>query len=111
MVDSGVEPANAQKAEAAILAELNTLLEGPIAPEELENARLALASGMAGVGDSLASLENWYFGEIVRGGRISTPGEASARLAAIGADEVRQVLRRFTLSVSYLVTQKEETHG
>lgn len=111
MVDSGVEPANAQKAEAAILAELNTLLDGPIAPEELENARLALASGMAGVGDSLASLENWYFGEIVRGGRISTPGEASARLAAIGADEVRQVLRRFTLSVSYLVTQKEETHG
>ena len=31
MVDSGVEPANAQKAEGAILAELNTLLDGPIA--------------------------------------------------------------------------------
>ena len=27
------------------------------------------------------------------------------------ADEVRDILRRFTLSVSYLVTQKEETHG
>ncbi|HJA26296.1 MAG TPA: insulinase family protein [Candidatus Fournierella merdigallinarum] len=111
MVDSGVEPANAQKAEAAILAELQKLAGGPIDPEELQNARLALASGMAGVGDSLAGLENWYFGEILRGGRISTPQEAAARLESIGADQVRQVLRRFTLSVSYLVTQKEETHG
>lgn len=111
MVDSGVEPANAEKAEAAILAELEKLLEGPIAPEELENARLALASSMAGVGDSLASMENWYFGEIMRGGRVSTPEEAAARLETIGADKVRDILRRFTLSVSYLVTQKEETHG
>ena len=111
MVDSGVEPANAEKAEAAILAELEKLLEGPIAPEELENARLALASSMAGVGDSLASLENWYFSEIMRGGRVSTPEEAAARLETIGADKVRDILRRFTLSVSYLVTQKEETNG
>lgn len=111
MVDSGVEPANAQKAEAAILAELKNLLEGPIAPEELENARLALRSGMDSVGDSLASLENWYFGEIMRGGRVSSPQEAAARLEDIGADQVREVLKQFTLSVSYLVTRKEETHG
>lgn len=111
MVDSGVEPANAEKAEAAILAELEKLREGPIAPEELENARLALAGSMAGVGDSLASLESWYFSEIMRGGRVSTPEEAAARLETIGADKVRDILRRFTLSVSYLVTQKEETHG
>lgn len=111
MVDSGVEPANAQKAEAAILAELKKLLEGPIAPEELENARLALRSGMDSVGDSLASLENWYFGEIMRGGRVSSPQEAAARLEDIGADQVREVLKQFTLSVSYLVTRKEETHG
>ena len=32
-------------------------------------------------------------------------------LETIGADKVRDILRRFTLSVSYLVTQKEETHG
>ena len=111
MIDSGVEPSNAEKAEAAILAELETLLDGPIAPEELANARLALASGMAAVGDTLAGLENWYLGEICRGGRVDTPDQAAARLAGVDADRVRDVLRRFTLSVSYLVTQKEETHA
>ena len=45
--------------------------------------------------------------EIIRGGPITTPAQARADLAAVTEDQVRAVLRRFSLSVSYLLTRKE----
>ena len=107
MVDSGVEPGNAEKAEAAILKELSDLVNGPITEEELENGRRGLLSGLASVGDSLASLENWYYTEILRGGEVNTPEQAAEDLKQITAEDVRRVLAGFTHSVSYLVTPKE----
>ena len=109
MVDSGVEPANAQKAEQAILKELEELVNGPITPEELENSRRGLLSGMAGVGDTLAGLENWYYGEILRGGTVNTPEESARQLEQVTAEDVRRILAGFQYSVSYLVTRKEES--
>lgn len=112
MVDSGIEPANAQKAQEAILQELRQLVEGPIQPQELENCRRSLLSGLTSVGDSLSSLENWYYGEILRGVGVQTPQQAAQQLLTVTAEQVQQVLAGFTLSVSYLVTKKEEsTHA
>lgn len=108
MVDSGVEPANAAKAEAAILAELQQIVAGPITEEELENARKGLLSGLASVGDNLSSIENWYYSEIFRGGSsMYTPQQAAAQLNTITAPQIQAFLGRFTHSVSYLVTAKE----
>lgn len=108
MVDSGVEPANAEKAEQAILKELENLVNGPITEEELENSRRGLLSGMTSVGDSLAGLENWYYNEILRGGVINTPEQAASQLMQVSAENVRQILAGFQYSVGYLVTKKEE---
>ena len=108
MVDSGVEPANAEKAEQAILKELENLVNGPITEEELENSRRGLLSGMTSVGDSLAGLENWYYNEILRGGVINTPEQAASQLMQVSAEDVRQILAGFRYSVGYLVTKKEE---
>ena len=107
MVDSGVEPGNTEKAEQAILKELDDLVNGPIQPEELEDARRSLLSGLNGVGDSLAGLENWYYTEILRGAGVHAPGEAASALAEVTAEDVRRLLAGFTHSVSYLVTAKE----
>ena len=108
MVDSGVEPANAEKAEQAILKELENLVNGPITEEELENSRRGLLSGMTSVGDSLAGLENWYYNEILRGGAINTPEQAASQLMQVSAEDVRNILAGFRYSVGYLVTKKEE---
>ena len=104
MVDSGVEPANARKAEAAILKELAQLCDGPITDEEMEDCRRGLLSSLESVEDSLSGLEGWYFAEIARGGPVSTPAQARAALEQVTKEQVRQVLRQFTLSVSYLLT-------
>ena len=111
MVDSGVEPANARKAEAAILKELAQLCDGPITDEEMEDCRRGLLSSLESVEDSLSGLEGWYFAEIARGGPVSTPAQARAALEQVTKEQVRQVLRQFTLSVSYLLTQEVNDHA
>ena len=107
MVDSGVEPQNAQKAEAAILHELQQLLDGPITDEELEDCRRGILSGMEGVEDTLSGMENWYYMQICRGEELVSPAQSRERLLAVTKEDVRRVLAGYTLSVSYLVTAKE----
>ena len=110
-VESGVEPANAQRAEQAIQAELKALCEGPITEEELEDCRRGLLSGLASVEDTLGGIEGWYALELLRGGRVQSPDEARNALLRVTKEEVQEFLRRFTCSVSYLVTAKEaEAH-
>ena len=111
MVDSGVEPANARKAEAAILKELAQLCDGPITQEEMDDCRRGLLSSLESVEDSLSGLEGWYFAEIARGGPVSTPAQARAALEQVTKEQVRQVLRQFTLSVSYLLTPEVNDHA
>ncbi len=107
-VNSGVEPANAEKAEKAILRELADLCGGPITAEELEDCRRGLISGFDSVEDSLGGIEAWYAMEILRGGLIHTPAEARAALLDVTESDVRAVLNQFSLSVSYLITANGE---
>ena len=74
MIDSGVEPGKEQQAEAAIFAELEGLKNGPITQEEVDDCRRGLLSSMDALGDSLAALENWYYGQITRGEPLYPPG-------------------------------------
>ncbi len=111
VVDSGVEPANAQKAEAAILHELAELCGGPITDEEMEDCRRGILSSLESVEDSLSTLEGWYYAEIARGGPVSTPAQAREALERVTKEQVREILRRFTLSVSYLLSPEVDCHA
>lgn len=108
LVHSGVEPANAQIAEEAILNELAQLCNGPITDEEFDDCRRGLVSGTNSVEDSLSSIESWYYMQILRGGALRTPAETRAALLRVTKEEVQAVLRQFSLSVSYLITKPEE---
>ena len=111
-VNSGVEHADAARAEAAVLKELADLCDGPITDEELEDCRRSLLSGMTGLEDTLGGIETWYYMEVLRGGPIQTPDDARAALCAVTKDDVRAILRALTLSVSYCLTREEENaHG
>ena len=115
-VNSGVEHADAARAEQAILKELADLCDGPITDEELEDCRRGLLSGMSGIEDSLGGIETWYYIEVLRAmangvpAPIQTPDEARAALRAVTKEEVRNILRQLTLSVSYLLTKEEAAH-
>ena len=111
IIDSGVEPAKAKQAQAAILKELNELIHGAISKEEIENSRRGLLSGMKSVEDSLGSLENWYYGEIIRDAGVHTPQESARLLNEVTEEDIRRILSQFTHSVSYLVTAKEDAQN
>ena len=91
-VNSGVEHADAARAEKAILKELDDLRSGPITAEELEDCRRSLLSGMAGIEDTLGGIETWYYMEVLRGGPVQTPDDARAALQAVTEEDVRTVL-------------------
>lgn len=105
-VESGVEPENAQKAEQAILHELQALCNGPITDEEFEDCRLGLLSGMASVEDTLGGIEGWYALELLRGAQVQDPAQAQQALCRVTKQDVQQFLQRFTYSVGYLVTKE-----
>ena len=108
MVDSGVEPGGEECAEQAILKEWEALKNGPITPGELEDTRRALLSGMESLGDSLAALESWYYGQIARGEPLTDPETARAAVRAVTAEEVRAILQGYSYSVRYIVTAQED---
>ena len=110
-VSSGIEPGNAARAEEAILEELAALCTGPITTQELEDCRRGLIAGLEGIEDSSAASRAGTAWKIIRGGAITTPAQARADLAAVTEEQVRAVLRRFSLSVSYLLTRKEGPHA
>ncbi len=112
IVDSGVEPGGEARAEEAILQELRDLQAAPPAADELEDARRALLSGMDAASDSLGALESWYYGQILRGEEPVAPARAQELTRAVTAEQVREVLARYSFSVSYAVTAgKDNAHG
>ena len=111
MIDSGVEPGKEQQAEAAILAELEGLKNGPITQEEVDDCRRGLLSSMDALGDSLAALENWYYGQITRGEPLYPPEYGKVLTSAVTLDEVRQTLQSYSYSVCYAVTAEPGTQG
>ena len=106
-VNSGVEHADAARAEQAVLKELAGLCDGPITDEELEDCRRGLLAGMNGLEDTLGGIETWYYMEVLRGGPVQTPDDARRALLAVTREDVRDILRQFTLSVSCLLTREE----
>ena len=106
-VNSGVEHTDAARAEQAVLKELADLCDGPITDEELEDCRRGLLAGMNGLEDTLGGIETWYYMEVLRGGPVQTPDDARRALLAVTRENVRDILKQFTLSVSCLLTREE----
>ncbi|MDD6320405.1 MAG: insulinase family protein [Oscillospiraceae bacterium] len=104
MVDSGVEPGGEERAEQAILKELEALRTGPITAEEMEDCRRSLLSSMDSLGDSLGGLESWYYGQILRDEPLAPPEYGKVLTQAVTVDEVREVLQSYHYSVCYALT-------
>ena len=107
ILDSGVEHQNTQKAEIAILKELETLKTTLVNNDELSNAKLALCSALDGVGDSLHGLVGWYLGGVFRGVNV-TPKDVSNLIQTVTAEDIKESMNSFNLSVVYRLTKEGE---
>ncbi len=102
MVDCGVEAANVQKAEAAILEQLQVLKDGAFSDEDLETARLYLKNVFLDKENLQSSMVLWLMGQSNTPAQM-TPAQAVALLQTITADEVAAIAKTVTLQSVFAV--------
>jgi predicted Zn-dependent peptidase len=102
-VDSGIEAANKEKAQAEILAQLNAIREGDFTDGELHETKLLMYNSLRSTRDSLSSIENWYLTRILRG-QEESPEEDIEALAEITREEVMEAAAKVTLDTVYFLT-------
>ncbi len=106
-VDSGIEPGNEQAAEKEILSQLTQLQKGEFDDNEIKLARLALTGSFTSVGDSLSSIEAWYFGQMMSG-TCDSPAQAAERLDSVSRSDIIAAANSITLDTVYLLTSDQE---
>ncbi len=105
-VDSGIEHANAKKAEEEIINQLEAMKKGDFTDDELENARETLLNGLKGVNDNLTAIGGWYL-ERVCGGEIFSPEEQIERIKRVTREEIIAAANSLKLDTVYVLTGKE----
>lgn len=99
-IDSGVEPGNMDRAEDAILAQLDAMQQGRVTEEELLHAKLALKTSLGSMNDSLQEMENWYLGRTFDNPGLA-PEEAAQTLMSYRVEDVVEAARRLEPAVAY----------
>lgn len=105
-VDSGVEKANIEKAEAEILRQLEEIKNGNITDDEMSGALLAVDNSLTGVGDTPSSYTSWYFERFFNGDKV-TPVEQSELYRAVTKERIVEAAKSLTLDSIYLMLNKE----
>jgi predicted Zn-dependent peptidase len=67
LVSSGVDPADRERAQAEILAQLEAVKNGEITDEELNAARTYLSGALRALTDSPGALEEFYLSQTLKG--------------------------------------------
>lgn len=104
---AGIDPANRDRAQEEILAQLEDLKQGRIAEEELDAARRQLADALRSVEDSASQLENYYVNNVVLGLEES-PSELAEEVLAVTADEVAEAAAGIALDAVYFLHGEDQ---
>ena len=106
LVDSGVEAAKADEAQAEILRQLDLLRQGAFTDEDLEAARRSVLNQFQEVDDLQSSRMGWYLRQSVST-RFTSPEESAPALAAVTRDEVCAAARQVHPICVYLLQSEK----
>ncbi len=99
-VVSGVDNANVEKAQSAIISLLKDMSEGRFTDKDLEEAKLFLTSRIRSRIDRKGSMSDWYFRESLTH-RSMTIEEAIAEVNAVTRDRVEAAAKSFKLDTVF----------
>lgn len=100
LIDSGVETENIEKTKDAVLEQLELLKKGDISNEELINAKLAVKNSLMSSLDSLAALQNFYIGGIMRKNQL-TPARAAEFTDGISKERIIELANKVQLDTVF----------
>ncbi|MBQ4332355.1 MAG: insulinase family protein [Clostridia bacterium] len=107
LVDSGVQPENAQRTKEEVLKQLDAIREGSFSDEELEAARRSLIQRYVSAADHPEALENFYISQTLYD-TYRTPEDMAQRLSAITREDVCRAARLTHFDTTYLLMPDDE---
>lgn len=107
IVDSGVESVNFDKAEQAIIAELEELKKGVLEEDRLESSKKSVIDSLLSYNDSAAALDMWYTRDIAEDDGL-TPEAAVRLIENVSKDEIINAARGIKLHSVYRLMPREE---
>ena len=110
LVQSGVDEANAVRAEEEILRQVEALAQGDFTDEDLEAARRCVVQSFEAVGDSQAATAAWYITQTLLP-RQSDPEEVRRAMEAVDRAAVIRAAGRLRCECVYLLAQEETVDG
>ncbi len=108
MVDSGVEPQNAEKAKTEILNQLEIVKKGEFSDFEFESSLRSVADTLKTYSDSLTTLDRWYTLK-ANNTTAYSPEELAEKIKGITREDVINAANGVKLNTVYtLMPEKEE---
>ena len=102
IVSAGIYAENREKAEEAILQQIEALKKGDISERELRSAKAVAESAYKEIYDSASSIINWYSARRGLGLDIS-PEEMAARIKNTTAEDIARVARDIVPDTFYML--------
>ncbi|MBR5524842.1 MAG: insulinase family protein [Clostridia bacterium] len=107
LVDSGVQPENAQRTKEEVLKQLDAIREGNFSDDELEAARRSLIQRYVSAADHPEALEGFYIGQTLYDTYL-TPEELGNRLLSVTREDVCRAARLTHFDTTYLLMPEDE---
>lgn len=107
MVDSGVEAANAEKAQAEILNQLDIIKKGEFSDFEFESSIKGLTDSLKSSNDSQEALDVWYSVKMASG-KLFSPEDTIELIGKVTKQDVVAAAKGVNLHTVYRLLPKEE---
>ncbi|MBQ4130785.1 MAG: insulinase family protein [Clostridia bacterium] len=106
LVDSGVEPKNAELAEKEILNQLEDIKNGNIDAEDFAASIRSIKDTLLCLNDSQAALDNWYSMRL--SDRLISPEDYAAAIERVTVEDVISAAKNYTLDTVYKIMPMED---
>ena len=104
-IDSGVEGDNINKAEKAILKEVEDMKNGKITDFEMDSTKLAVVNSFRATNDTVSGIESWYAYQLFEGDFKSIE-QVSAEINEVTKEQIVKAAQRLTLDTVYVLKNK-----
>lgn len=104
-IESGVEKENIEKAQKAILKELDDIAKGNITDFEIESTKLSMCNDFVAVGDNEFGMEVWYLSQVLCG-EFESIEDACKKVQAVTKEEIMEMASKLKLDTVYVLESK-----
>ena len=101
-VQSGVETANAERAEKEILKQLDEMKAGGVTAEDLEKSKRSMEDFFLSVFDTPEELDGWLFSQVTDD-EFQTPEDLVADMKEVTVDQVIEMANNISLDTVFLL--------